>query len=572
MKLIYRELKTRKGSALAPDESGFQSQRDCGLQPKVARHELPWVRGAFGKSTPKRVAAVDVRDINWPQLRWSWGYWGRLTHGSSCVATMGFEPESRWDSKNSSIENSEEPVFYAFTKNFARFEPSIPCAWIHTTKWREATVCAARNGFSTFVIWLYILLLLFAFSLTLRAQDSVTTLSGQSQLIGAVNGTGTNALFDDPAGVAVDASGNIYIADSANNAIRLLATNGVVRTFAGQLGVTGAQDGTGTNAQFDAPSGLAFDLSGNLLVTDTGNGTIRKISPAGAVTTVAGQAGQTGFLDGAEGTALFSSPLGIAVANNGGIYVADSGNHVIRLVTAGNVSTLAGDPTFWGSADGQGTNAQFNAPCDLVFDTHSNLFVSDANNHTIRKITPIGLVTTFAGAAGLDGSADGSTTNARFCHPAEIAFDRWGNLLVADSFNETLREISTNGVVSTISGLTGVSGSADGVNGQGRFFNPYGLAFEADGALLVVDTYNELIREVLVPFQQTLQLSDNPPIVTLTWPAVVGRTYQVQYTGNVGGAWTNLAGLVTAAGPVLTQTDTFNRTQPARQYRVLLCP
>jgi hypothetical protein len=182
------------------------------------------------------------------------------------------------------------------------------------------------------------------------------------------------------------------------------------------------------------------------------------------------------------------------------------------------------------------------------------------------------LVTTFAGSAGVDGSAEGPASAATFCHPAEIVFDRQGDLLVADSFNHTLREISTNGLVSTISGAAGVSGNTDGVNGVGRYFNPYGLIINTNGALLVADAYNDMIREVLVPFKQTLQLSGNPPAITLTWVAIVGRQYQVQYTDNLTGAWTNLSGLVTATNYVLTQTDVLNRSLPQRHYRVLLKP
>jgi sugar lactone lactonase YvrE len=417
-----------------------------------------------------------------------------------------------------------------------------------------------------------ILAFLFAFGLSLPAQDSVSSIAGQALLAGAANGSGTNALFNEPTGLAFDAKGNLFVADSANNTIRIVSTNGLAGTFAGRLGVIGTLDGQGTNALFDSPVGLAFDHSGNLLVTDTGNDTIRKVSPAGNVTTLAGEAGQTGFADGSAGTALFSSPLGIAVATNGNLYVADSGNHAIRQLSDDEVSTFAGNPGIWGSLDGLGTNAQFNAPCGLAFDARGNLFVSDANNQTIRKITPAGLVTTFAGSAGVDGSADGPASAATFCHPAEIVFDRQGDLLVADSFNHTLREISTNGLVSTISGAAGVSGNTDGVNGVGRYFNPYGLIINTNGALLVADAYNDMIREVLVPFKQTLQLSGNPPAITLTWVAIVGRQYQVQYTDNLTGAWTNLSGLVTATNYVLTQTDVLNRSLPQRHYRVLLKP
>lgn len=411
-----------------------------------------------------------------------------------------------------------------------------------------------------------------AFAARLHAQDSVTTLAGQPQFPGATNGSGTNALFNEPAGIVVAANGTLFVADSANNAIRTVATNGLVSTFAGQLGVPGTADGMGTNAQFSAPSGLAFDLSGNLLVSDTGNATLRKITPAGRVATIAGVAGQSGFLDGAAGTAEFGSPLGVAVATNDNIYIVDGGNHVIRLLTNGVVATLAGNPNIWGSADGPGTNALFNAPCGVAIDGHGNLWVSDTDNDTIRKVTPGGQVSTYAGLAGVDGTNDGPVATARFCRPAELTFDPQGNLLVADSFNHTLRKISTNGVVSTISGAPGTSGSADGINGQGRYFNPYGVAFSSNGLLLVADAYNELIRTVLVPFQETLQLTGQPATVTLTWTAVVGQHYQVQYTSNLAGSWANLSPVLTANTHTLTQTDVLNPAQPQRHYRVVLWP
>ena len=411
-----------------------------------------------------------------------------------------------------------------------------------------------------------------AFAMRVHAQDSVLTLAGQPQMPGATNGLGTNACFNEPAGIVVGANGALYVADSANHAIRTVAPSGLATTFAGQPGVPGSQNGTGTNAQFNYPSGLAFDLSGNLLVGDTGNATVRKITPAGVVSTLAGVAGQPGYLDGAAGAAQFGSPLGLAVATNGNVYIVDSGNHVIRVLNNGVVSTLAGNPLIWGSADGQGTNALFNAPCGIALDSHGNLWVSDTDNDTIRKVTPGGLVSTYAGLAGRDGTNDGPAATARFCRPAELAFDPQGNLLVADSFNHTLRKISPNGMVSTISGAPGISGSTDGLNRQGRYFNPYGLAFNTNGLLFVADSYNELVRQVLVPFQETIQLTGHPATITLTWTAVIGQHYQVQYTGNLAGAWTNLGPVLSATAHILGQTDVLSPAQPQRHYRVVLGP
>ncbi len=415
-------------------------------------------------------------------------------------------------------------------------------------------------------------LLLFSFAAVLHAQDAVTTLAGQALVIGTANGTGTNALFSDPAAIVTDSGGNFFVADSQNDAIRKVTTNGIVTTFAGQIGVSGTADGTGTGAHFNAPSGLAFDGGGNLFVADTGNSTIRKITPAGAVSTFAGIAGSSGFADGAADSAQFSAPLGIAMSTNGDIFVADSGNHCIRRISRGTVSTFAGSPQIWGSADASGTNAQFNGPVGLAFDARGNLFVSDANNDTIRKITVNDVVTTFAGAAGADGAADGVAAAARFRSPAELVFDQKGNLFVADSFNQTIREISTNGIVCTVSGAAGISSTNDGVNGAGRFYNPYGLAVGADGSLVVADTYNELVRTVLVPFKLSLQVSGAAHNVTITWPAVVGKQYQVQFNDDLAAAWSNLGSLVTATSLDLSATDNATNGDKQRIYRVLLVP
>jgi streptogramin lyase len=404
---------------------------------------------------------------------------------------------------------------------------------------------------------------------SLRAQDSVTTLAGQPLLIGATNGPGATALFNDPAGLVADTAGSLFIADSRNHVIRKITTNSFVTTFAGQAGTPGTSDGTGS-ARFDTPSGIALAPNGDFYVSDTGNHTIRKITPAGAVTTIAGGAGQSGFTNALRTAARFNSPLGIAAAADGTIFVADTGNHLVRVMAPdGMVTTLAGHAENWGTQDGAGGNARFNGPLGVAVDAAGDVFVSDSNNHTIRKVTRAGIVTTWAGAPGVDGSADGNRFTARFAHPAELAFDKHGNLFVADSFNHLIRKISPDGNVSTVTGRADADGSADGSNGDARLFNPYGLAVRPDGSLVVADAYNELIRLVFVPFSLQIRLSS--PGTLISCPTVIGKKYQAQYQTGLGvQSWVNLGGPLTA-----THLNTsFAMGEPSGRgfFRVILLP
>jgi len=249
----------------------------------------------------------------------------------------------------------------------------------------------------------------------------------------------------------VDASGNIYVADTFNHTIRKVTSAGAATTVAGLAGTSGSTDGNGGNALFNYPSDVTVDSAGNLYVADTNNYTIRKITPAGAVTTVAGVAGSSGTNDGAGSAARFSSPEGVTVDGSGNLYVADTDNHTIRKITpAGMVTTLAGLAGTSGGGDGAGSVAQFQYPSDLAVDSAGNLYVADTDNHTIRKVTPAGLVGTVAGLAGSSGSTDGVGSAARLFYPTGVAIDGSGNVYVADTNNHTIRK----GMVVTLPQIT----------------------------------------------------------------------------------------------------------------------
>jgi sugar lactone lactonase YvrE len=390
-------------------------------------------------------------------------------------------------------------------------------------------------------------------------EGQVSTLAGTAGQIGNADGPGAQARFNYPNDVAADAARNVYVADTRNAAIRKIDVYGEVTTLAGKR--FGSADGKGTEAGFFNPRGVATDRAGNVYVADTDNDTIRKITPAGDVSTLAGATIKWGSTDGVGAQALFGvcaygvrgpypsdvmrycMPFvgGVAADAAGNVYVADEYNYTIRKITpAGEVTTLAGVAGQRGDVDGIGAQARFSFPraiaadragdlyvidgdkirkvtpagavstlirggvfpygyrgYDLAADDAGNLYVTDSYQHAIRKVTPAGEVTTFAGLPKTSGSADGVGSEARFSEPQGIATDSAGNVYVADSGNRTIRKITPKGEVSTLAGAAGESGSADGTGAQARFSSSLGeLAVDRWGNVYVADTLNYTIRKV----------------------------------------------------------------------------
>lgn len=358
------------------------------------------------------------------------------------------------------------------------------------------------------------------------ANGVVTTLAGLAGGHGSADAAGTAARFEYPLGVAIDGAGTVYVADSNNGTIRRVTPGGVVTTLAGTAGVLGSADGTGPAARFTFPAGIAVDNAGTVYVADTVTSTIRKIT-GGVVTTLAGMTGVTGSADGTGSAARFNSPQGVAVDGAGTVYVADGYNGTIRKITVGGVvTTLAGTAGVLGTADGTGPAAQFHEPCGVAVDSTGTVYVADLPAHTIRKITPSGVVTTLAGTAGVSGSADGTGPAARFNAPRGVAVDSTGNVYVADILDYTVRKIAPGGVVTTLAGTSGVKGSADGIGLAAQFYNPSGIAVDSVGAIYVADAGNNTVRKG--------QLAEAPVIATQPQSQTVAPGANVQFSVTAG--------------------------------------
>ncbi|WP_339697380.1 Ig-like domain-containing protein [uncultured Roseivirga sp.] len=309
--------------------------------------------------------------------------------------------------------------------------------------------------------------------LTLKLiENEVSNLAGTNNYA-SVDGTGLGANFYMPDDIVLDASGNMYVSDFGSNKIRKITPIGVVTTLAGS-GVTGSANGNGLNASFNHPRGLAIDATGNVFVADRDNNVIRKITPSGDVTTYAGS-GAWGSTNGASGNARFNSPNGVAVDASGNLFVTDGNNNLIRKIdTNGNVSSFASVAN----------------PFGIAIDAASNLYVTDRDNNLVHKIASNGVVTTLAGT-GVSGSADGPGLSASFNYPSGITVDASGNVYVADKSNNKIRKIAPNGEVTTVAFVadaTGIAVDASGVmyasTGRNRIkkiSNNYLLSGSAEG-------------------------------------------------------------------------------------------
>jgi sugar lactone lactonase YvrE len=332
-----------------------------------------------------------------------------------------------------------------------------------------------------------IISLFFSCSFLYLNAQIVSTVAGTGDQ-GFVDGIGTSAQFYFPKSVVVTPDETIYVADQYNRRIRKITPDGIVTTFAGSSTV-GFADGIGTSAQFWNPTCLALGVDGTLYVTDGHR--IRKITTNGVVTTLAGST--YGYADNIGVLAKFDQPTGITVDTNGTIYVADTGNHRIRKVTpTGVVTTLAGSSL--GYSNGSGTSARFNNPGGIVVAPDGNIFITDTGNFRIRTVTPLGIVTTFAGS-GSAGNLDGIGTVAQFWSPIGITMSTDGTIYVADSGNHQIRKIDLDATVTTVAG-NGYSGFADGVPSISQFHLPSGIAVTNLGIVYVADNYNNRIRKI----------------------------------------------------------------------------
>jgi sugar lactone lactonase YvrE len=368
-------------------------------------------------------------------------------------------------------------------------------------------------------------------ALSHAAPGDISTVSGTGTAgFSGDGGPATSAQLNEPHAVAVDSSGNRYIADTLNNRARKVDGSGAITTVAG-TGTEGfsGDGGPATSAELGYPNGVAVDDAGNLYIADLSNNRVRKVDGSGTITTVAGTGAQDFSGDGGPATsAEIAGPNGVAVDDAGNVYIADTSNHRVRKVDAsGTISTVAGT----GSADfsgdgGPATSAKINSPSALALDDTGNLYIADQGNNRVRKVDSSGTITTVVGNGGGGFSGDGGpATSAELANPLGVEVDGSGNLYIGDFYNHRVRKVNSSGTITTVAG-TGTAGfSGDGGPATSAEQNyPRGVAVDGSGNLFVADTGNQRVRKVdpdTVPPETTITSgpsgATNDPTPTFTF-------------------------------------------------------
>ena len=367
-------------------------------------------------------------------------------------------------------------------------------------------------------------------------------------------GPATSASLHNPSSVAVDTAGNVYIADEFNHRIRKISPGGIITTVAGTgERVFSGDGGQATSISVASPKGVALDAAGNFYIADTDNSRIRKVTPDGIITTVAG-GGEIfpGNGDGGPATsARLDSAVGVAVDTAGNLYIAERGSARIRKVSfAGIITTVAGNGTFGFSGDGgPATSAQLDFPVDVAVDTAGNLYIADFGNHRIRKVSPGGIITTVAGNGVDDFSGDGGpATAASLNSPSGVAVDAAGNLFINNRSSGRIRKVNTSGIITTVAGGGGDSGDG-GPATSANFGFSLDVAVDAAGNLYIADAGSDRIRKVLASapsvsaIPTTLSFTApagaqilSPQVISVTSSAF-GLQWSVQESTVTGGGW-----------------------------------
>jgi sugar lactone lactonase YvrE len=403
--------------------------------------------------------------------------------------------------------------------------------------------------FSVIILWF-----VFGFSVQQTKAQIITTIAGNgagSPSSGGYSGDGgqaTNAELYYPYGLTIDALGNIYIADDVNNRVRKITTSGTISTIAGSgsIGlVSGGYSGDGgqaTAAEFYEISSVAVDNIGNVYISDFGNYCIRKVNTSGIISTIVNTDTTNGFSgDGGQATAAkMSSATGICVDASGNLYFADTFNNRVRMVnTAGIINTVAGSSTQGFSGDGgQATDAELDTPYSVSVDALGNLYISDSYNNRIRKVNTNGIITTVAGIGTMTYSGDGGqATNAGIYSPFGVAIDSEGNLYIADTGNQRIRKVNTSGIITTIAGDGYGAGGAGGYSGDGgqataaELYAPQGVILDAAGNLYFADNVNNRIRKVSNATSLGIEQFHNNIQVTV-YPNPASQVLNITFTKN----------------------------------------